>query len=237
VSLLIIDDLADRPHDCDAVLDQTVVTGSEDRYATLVPDSARRLYGGSYALLRPEFGQALQRRRDQAGKLTDGSILLFLGATDAGALTLPLAEHLRCAFGPERLVVLIGKTNPLRAQLHDWCAAHGVQGLLNVDNMAALLADCRLLVGACGMTAVEAQSIGVPCLLVPLSPIQRSVALQFVSVGRAVILDPADVLERRVVLNEVARAMAIPPDAPTVTAFSANGAWKVAAVLMGEPND
>jgi len=52
--LMVIDDLADRIHDCDLLLDQNL--GREPRdYAGLVPDCSAILVGPRFALLRPEF--------------------------------------------------------------------------------------------------------------------------------------------------------------------------------------
>ena len=52
--IFVIDDLADRTHDCDLLLDQTFGR-QESCYASLVPESCEQLLGSDYALLRPEF--------------------------------------------------------------------------------------------------------------------------------------------------------------------------------------
>ncbi|HVK99022.1 MAG TPA: UDP-2,4-diacetamido-2,4,6-trideoxy-beta-L-altropyranose hydrolase, partial [Dongiaceae bacterium] len=52
--LLVIDDLADRDHQCDLLLDQTYGC-DDDIYRKRVPAQARLLCGAHYALLRPEF--------------------------------------------------------------------------------------------------------------------------------------------------------------------------------------
>ena len=54
--IMCIDDLADRQHDCDLLLDQTPGRGGND-YSNLIPDHARQLLGAKYALLRSEFAQ------------------------------------------------------------------------------------------------------------------------------------------------------------------------------------
>ena len=63
--LMVIDDLADRPHSCDLLLDQTFGRDAAD-YRPLVPADCRLLCGSHYALLRPEFAAlrpySLQRR-------------------------------------------------------------------------------------------------------------------------------------------------------------------------------
>ena len=52
--LLIIDDLSDRKHNCDVLLDQTY-NKSKSSYKKLVPPRCKLLIGSKYALLRSEF--------------------------------------------------------------------------------------------------------------------------------------------------------------------------------------
>lgn len=76
--LMVIDDLANRPHDCDLLLDQNYYRDLDRRYHGLVPEQCITLLGPTYVLLRPEFADARQQLR-----LRDGSvrrILVFLVA-------------------------------------------------------------------------------------------------------------------------------------------------------------
>ena len=59
--ILAIDDLADRDHDCDLLLDQNLYDGVDQRYASRLPAHCRQLIGPHYALLRPEFADARAR--------------------------------------------------------------------------------------------------------------------------------------------------------------------------------
>ena len=79
--VLVIDDLADRVHDCDALLDQNLYPDMERRYVGKVPASTTLLLGPRYALLREEFSRL---RVDQISR--DGEVhrvLVLLGGTDA----------------------------------------------------------------------------------------------------------------------------------------------------------
>ena len=54
--LMVIDDLADRKHQCDILLDQTFGRQQED-YSELTPKDCQLLLSSKYALLRPEFSK------------------------------------------------------------------------------------------------------------------------------------------------------------------------------------
>ena len=55
--IMAIDDLADRAHDADLLLDQSDPTETAARYRDLVPRSCVLLLGPRYALLRSEFAK------------------------------------------------------------------------------------------------------------------------------------------------------------------------------------
>ena len=78
--IMVIDDLADRKHDCDMLLDQNYYSDSNARYAGLVPFTCRMFLGPKYAILRPEFFQERQnlpQRNDTVQR-----ILIFFGGVD-----------------------------------------------------------------------------------------------------------------------------------------------------------
>jgi len=73
--ILVIDDLANRGHDCDVLLDSNLHDSAATRYAGLVSERTRVFVGPQYALLRPEFDRVAPRTRDSGV----GSSLIFFG--------------------------------------------------------------------------------------------------------------------------------------------------------------
>ena len=73
--IFVIDDLANRKHDCDILLDQNFYRTMQHRYDGLVPPSCKLLLGPSYALLREEFYAAKKKLRRRDGHLR--RILVF----------------------------------------------------------------------------------------------------------------------------------------------------------------
>ena len=67
--IFVIDDLANREHDCDILLDQNFYLAKENRYIGLVPEGCNLLLGPHYALLREDFYEARKHLRHRNSKL------------------------------------------------------------------------------------------------------------------------------------------------------------------------
>jgi UDP-2,4-diacetamido-2,4,6-trideoxy-beta-L-altropyranose hydrolase len=78
--IFVIDDLANRRHDCDVLLDQNYYLDKEHRYDGLLPESCKLLLGPEHALLREEFYEAKKHLRKRDGRIHN--ILVFYGGSD-----------------------------------------------------------------------------------------------------------------------------------------------------------
>lgn len=193
--LLVIDDLADRPHHCDVLLDQNLGRDGGD-YAALVPEGCELLIGPAHALLRPEFAahraDSLLRRRPPRLQ----HLLVALGGVDAGNATGRVLTALRDSpLTPESsITVVMGRQAPwlqsVQAQAADMPWPCKV--LVQVDDMARLMADCDVAIGAAGGSAWERCSVGLPCLLIVLADNQRAGARALAASGAAIMLADED---------------------------------------------
>lgn len=189
--LLVIDDLADRTHACDALLDQTLGRAMED-YTPLVPGGCQLLCGSPYALLRPEFAAlrpySLQRR---AGAPL-GELLINMGGVDKDNLTgQVLAALPTCRLPKEcRITVVMGSTAPWLEQVRQQALELPWPNrvLAGVGNMAQLMADSDLAIGAAGTTAWERCCLGLPTLMLVLADNQLKVAQSLAATGAAALI-------------------------------------------------
>ena len=87
-NLMVIDDLANRPHECDILLDQNIGRRGFD-YDRLLSRNCKTLIGPNYALLRPRFSElrSSKSRTTIRGKL--GTIAHFNGRCGQGQRYLP----------------------------------------------------------------------------------------------------------------------------------------------------
>ncbi|AGA86359.1 UDP-2,4-diacetamido-2,4,6-trideoxy-beta-L-altropyranose hydrolase [Stutzerimonas stutzeri] len=177
--LMVIDDLADRPHACDLLLDQTYGRQDED-YRAWVPDDCQILCGSQYALLRPEFAArrpySLQRRvRPQLRQL-----LISMGGVDKDNATGRVLDALRdCPLpGDCRITVVMGSTAPWLKEVKQQTLSlpWPSQVLVGVSDMARVMADSDLAIGAAGATSWERCCLGLPTIMLVLADNQRKVA-------------------------------------------------------------
>lgn len=177
--LMVIDDLADRSHQCDLLLDQTFGRQVDD-YGLWVPAGCKVLCGASYALLRPEFAEwrsySLYRRHASELK----NILVTMGGVDRDNATGSILEALDKTDLPAgcQITVIMGAAAPWLDTVREQAAAisHPTTVLAGVSNMARLMADSDLAIGAAGATSWERCSLGLPTIMVVLAENQRQVA-------------------------------------------------------------
>lgn len=168
IKILVIDDLADREHDCEILLDQNFGRNSQD-YQTLIPPHCQLLLGSRYTLLREEFSQwreiSLNRRKNLKKPET---ILVNLGGVDKDNITLKILQSLAQFLSTDFTVtVVMGKTAPHIASVQDFAKTtnFACHVIVNANNMAELMANADLAIGAAGSTTWERCCLGVPTLV------------------------------------------------------------------------
>ena len=209
--IMCIDDLADRSHDCDLLLDQSLGRCSQD-YAQLVPKPAKLLLGPKYALLRPEFAQwrdaSLARR--ETPKLRH--ILVTMGGVDADNVTGRVLAALQReeTTSLDKITVVLGPHAPWREQVTKQAVDMPVptQVLSGVDNMAELMTSCDLAFGAGGSTTWERCALGVPTITIVLADNQQEVALRMECLQASLVVESTESFENNlldlfVLLDEV----------------------------------
>jgi len=196
--LMVIDDLADRQHDCDILLDQNYGRDIQD-YLELVPKHCHLLCGSKYALLRPEFAQwrnySLKRRKD--GRIEH--FLINLGGVDKDNITTQILRGLQKSSLPEccKITVVMGSTAPwiesvrTQAEALPW----KTQVKSGVNNMAELMANSDLAIGAAGSTSWERCCLGLPTIMLVLAENQQQIAVNLEKANAVYAINIEDDLE------------------------------------------
>jgi len=174
--IMAIDDLADREHDCDLLLDQNLGREKGD-YVDLVPVNCNILTGPKYALLRPEFAALREYSLSRRTVSRVDHLLISMGGVDRDNATAQVLEALKQCNLPQgcHISVVMGPHAPWLEQVCELATEMPWQteALQNVRDMAQLMAESDLAIGAAGVTAWERCALGLPSLLVVLGENQR----------------------------------------------------------------
>ena len=192
VRLLVIDDLADRPHQASVLLDQNFGRTAAD-YAGLVPVGCELRIGPANALLRPEFARlrpAALARRD--AMVLPQRLLITLGGIDlynATGLVLDALAVSPRALGL-KITVVLGESAPYLAAVQTQARNMPMhtEVAVNVADMANRMLLADLCIGAAGSTAWERCAMGLPTLQVVLADNQISAARHMADDGLAIAL-------------------------------------------------
>jgi spore coat polysaccharide biosynthesis predicted glycosyltransferase SpsG len=164
-----IDDLANREHDCDLLLDQNFDTSAQPRYAALVPRDCLTLIGPRYALLAPEYASPRGLLRLHSGRTA--RVAVFFGGSDPyGATELALTAMAMSKLRDSHVDVVLGANHAARHRIEALAGAlplaeiHGT-----LPSLSALMKQADLAIGAAGVTTWERMCLGVPSVVVSVA--------------------------------------------------------------------
>lgn len=181
--IMVIDDLANRRHDCDLLLDANYFLLMADRYDALVPPYAKLLLGPEYALLRTEFSRAHAALRQRNG--TINRIFVFFGGSDPMNETGKTVKALSALSNRNFSIdVVVGEANPYKDEIKEQCSLlREVQFFCQINNMAELMAEADLAIGAGGTTTWERCYLGLPSIVIAVADNQIESAATLAAAG------------------------------------------------------
>ncbi|MCC5464038.1 UDP-2,4-diacetamido-2,4,6-trideoxy-beta-L-altropyranose hydrolase [Pelosinus baikalensis] len=186
--VMVIDDLANREHDCDVILDQNLYTGMESRYDSLIPSECKTFLGPEYVLLRPEFIREYFKGCIKSRTGDIHNILIFFGGSDATNETKKALEAIVAINNPNICTnVVIGSSNIYKDEIKKSCREiRNCFCHCQVSNMAQLMSEADLAIGAGGTTTWERCFLGLPAITVCIADNQREL-LQTVEKKHAIL--------------------------------------------------
>lgn len=231
--IVVLDDLADRPHDCDFLVDAGAERSAAD-YAGLVPDHCRLLFGISYVPLRPGFQE--NRRQLSSGRIRKNATRILVnlgGAPDRSVLdrVLSASASLDATVAIDLMIASEDLARDVERQFTD------VTIHVNVDNPVSLIDAADIAFGAAGVSAWERCCLGLPGIVLILAENQRPGALTLSESGAAIVFEadvPTDKLGhalRRLIADYPARQRM---SKAAAMLCDGNGAMRIAGTI-GKP--
>ncbi len=238
--LMVISDLANRPHDCDVLLNQNYYNEVLEQYAGLVPDGCRLMLGPRYALLRPEFEQRRRTKEKRDGRVR--RVFVFFGGTDQGDVT-GLALDALCdpEFAALEVDVVVGANNARRQTLEKKISTRQRTRLYGrMPRLAELMAEADLAIGAGGGTTWERMCVGVPSVVVSIAENQEPACKALSESGLIRYLGPDSHVGTRVIRDELRKCLAEPASLAEISArgqlmVDGLGAGRIAEFLDPTP--
>lgn len=238
--IMVIDDLADREHECAVLLDQNLGRQSED-YDALVPWTCTKLIGPQYALLRPEFAAlrpaSLERRRSSELK----RILISLGGVDRTNVTGQVLEALSSStLSPEtELDIVMGGSAPHLEAVKKQALELPFQATVsaNVNDMAERMRAADFSIGGAGSTSWERCCLGLPSIMVVLANNQRLIGAALEKTGCAELSAMSDIDDRLTDISQKLNAQPLMLKRMSDNAqkvCDGKGCFRVVAVLCDE---
>lgn len=173
-----IDDLFDRSHNVNLLLNQNLVSDPESAYDNLLlAPKTQLLIGPKYSLLRREFGRAKKNYMPRTGKVKN--ILVFFGGVDKPDMTARTVEVLSSILDDDVLVrVVVGNQYPYITNLQNQCAIVGYECHVQTNKMARFMGEADMAIGASGAATWERACLGLPSIVITIADNQLGIARQ-----------------------------------------------------------
>lgn len=201
--IMVIDDLADRKHDCDLLLDQNLGRIPSD-YSFLVPDNCSIFLGPSNALIREEFWN-LRYKKKNINKLKP-NILIFFGGTDIHDYT-GRSILLLHSIGLTNVDVVIGRNNINQEKIKSVCNEMKYNCHVETNQMERLMHKSDMYIGAGGCTILERIIMRLPSVTIAVAKNQIDSLNFFAQKGACIYLGNGEMLSDTTFKESILRAL------------------------------
>lgn len=195
--IMVVDDLADRNHSADLLLDQNLGAVAS-HYESRVPKKCVLMLGSRYALLRQEFAKLRNHSLLRRGEGNFYKLLITMGGVDREDVTSAVLDALELCDLSEgfSVTVVMGPSAPWRDKVMSKVEKLPFPAIVldNVHNMGSLMCDADLAIGGAGSTAWERCCLGLPSLQVVLAENQRRIANALSQAGAAYFLERSNLV-------------------------------------------
>lgn len=206
--ILVIDDLANRAHDCDLLLDQNLVANPDSRYIDLVPEHCGQLLGPHFAMMGLEYVQLRNAARIRMG--IPQRILIYFGGADTDNLT-GLALEACLSLPVDKIVfdVVISPDHPNYVELAAMADRNdSIELHENLPSLAPLLHAADLAIGAGGTSSWERCCLGLPSVVITLAENQEAPTSELDRQGLIRWLGPKEAVSKANIAETVAQLLA-----------------------------
>lgn len=201
--IMVIDDLVDRQHNCDLLLNQNYLPDIASKYKKIVPENCRLLLGTEYAILHAEYAKLHSELNIKSGRVR--RVLVYFGGFDLDNVTGKVVSAF-VSLNPKNLIVDI----VLSSKAHHFKAVASLIENYNYINLhvdlpalADLMAGADLAIGACGSSVWERCCLGLPTLVITVADNQIQIADQLAKAGVIDLLGHQNQISNKIILEKI----------------------------------
>jgi UDP-2,4-diacetamido-2,4,6-trideoxy-beta-L-altropyranose hydrolase len=215
-NIFVIDDLANRKHDCDLLLDQNLTSHMNTKYTGKIPPNSRALLGPKYALLQPEFN--VLTRQQPPPSTSQKQVFIYFGGADIHNFSgRALCEILALDRNDLGIDVVISERHKYFDELNSLSKnKESIKLHINPPTLAPILFNADISIGACGATTWERLCLHVFSLVITLTDNQRPVAETLHRLGYISLLGHYDTIKDGAISSSLLEILDDPERTPTM---------------------
>lgn len=196
--IMVIDDLANRIHNADLLLDQNLIENYTSRYQSLVPSDCVTLLGPDFTLIRSDFLKYRQVSLERRAKSEMSNVLIFMGGGDVYSETrIAIEAVFSCNIPWNRLDVVLSESCPNQDGISRLIQQKEYASLyIQTDRMAQLMSEADIAITGGGSVSWEKCLLGLPSLVYEMSADQAPLAKALQKANAQINLDQTDKLSK-----------------------------------------
>ena len=181
-TIFVIDDLFNRKHDCDFLLNQNYLPDMASKYNNLIPANTKTFFSPRYALLRDEFKTQIAKKSLKKEDSTF-NIFVFFGGSDTVNMTEKVIQAINFFKNTtenkqlkNNLIanIVVGANNNKKKEIELLCKKNDyLKYHYNISNISEIMKQTDIAIGAGGSTTWERCAIGLPSIVVTIAKNQE----------------------------------------------------------------
>jgi len=166
--IIVLDDLANRKHHADILIDQNLYNNYQKRYLDLVNKGCILLLGPKYAILNNKYKKL---RKDHIRTNSYKNVLISFGGTDEFELTEQLlAKFSSCPDLDEYIFhAVITKSFKNKPLIRSYSRYENIEIYEDLDCLSNLMYECDFSIGAGGTTTWERFAMKLPAIVIAIA--------------------------------------------------------------------
>ncbi len=202
--IFVIDDLANRKHNCDFLLDQTYKRKKID-YLNLLPNKVTFFLGSDFALIRDEFVKARKEKTHHnfRGKKLF-KILIYLGEVGNNEIYFEILDGINKNIGYQFELTLIANLNfEVKDKLKNIFESkfQKIRFINFSEEIWRFMLDADISIGSAGSTTWERACIGIPSIVIVNAENQFEIGKALISANSSLVINHDENIINSIYLN------------------------------------